>query len=143
VASGGEVSLGTLLGCLAVLVIATRSTLLLVSSWRRLERDEQASGQELVARGAQERLTPIVLGALVTALAFAPVIVLGADAGHEIVRPMALVLVGGLATSTLLNLFVVPALYLRFNLGRAFAADELALHERRAFEGADLREATR
>lgn len=66
-------------------------------------------GRDLVIRGASERLPPI----LMTALALAPLVVYGNQPGQEIEFPMAVVILGGLATSTLLNLFVLPALYLR------------------------------
>jgi Cu/Ag efflux pump CusA len=72
----------------------------------------------LVMRGASERLSPILMTALATALALAPLVVFGDRPGQEIENPMAIVILGGLATSTLLNLFVVPALYLRFGRER-------------------------
>jgi multidrug efflux pump subunit AcrB len=65
-------------------------------------------------RAARERLRPILMTALTTALAISPLVVLGDIPGHEIEHPMAIVIIGGLATSTLLNLFVMPSLYLRF-----------------------------
>jgi Cu/Ag efflux pump CusA len=66
-----------------------------------------------VLRGAGERLAPILMTALATGLALLPLVVLGEKPGQEIEHPMAIVIVGGLVTSTLINLFVVPALYLR------------------------------
>ena len=74
-------------------------------------------GPGLVLRGARERLAPILMTALATALVLLPLVILGGIAGYEIVRPMAVVILGGLVTSTLLNLFVVPALYLRLRPG--------------------------
>ena len=71
-------------------------------------------GEELVLRGAEERLAPILMTALATALALVPIIVGGSRPGHEIEHPLAGVIVGGLFTSTLLNLFFMPALYLRY-----------------------------
>ena len=71
-------------------------------------------GPELVIRAARERLAPILMTTLATALALVPLVVMGNVPGHEIEYPMAIVILGGLATSTLLNLFVVPSLYLRF-----------------------------
>jgi Cu/Ag efflux pump CusA len=65
-------------------------------------------------RGAEERLSPIMMTALATALAIVPLIIGGSIPGHEIEHPLAVVILGGLVTSTLLNLFVLPALYLRF-----------------------------
>ena len=69
----------------------------------------------MVLRGARERLSPILMTSLATGLAVVPLIVLGDRPGHEIEYPLAIVIVGGLFTSTLLTLFVVPSLYLRFS----------------------------
>jgi Cu/Ag efflux pump CusA len=69
-------------------------------------------------RGARERLAPILMTTLATGLAIVPLVVLGDLPGHEIEHPMAVVILGGLVTSTLLNLFVVPSLYLRFGRRR-------------------------
>jgi Cu/Ag efflux pump CusA len=71
-------------------------------------------GRELVMRGAEERLAPILMTALATALALVPIVLGGTRAGYEIEHPLAVVILGGLVTSTALNLFVVPSLYLRF-----------------------------
>ena len=71
-------------------------------------------GPELVLRGARERISPIMMTALTTGLALVPIVIAGNIAGHEIEHPMAIVILGGLVTSTLLNLLVVPSLYLRF-----------------------------
>jgi len=70
-------------------------------------------GRELVLRGAEERLAPILMTALATALALVPIVLGGTRAGYEIEHPLAVMILGGLLTSTVLNLFV-PALYLRF-----------------------------
>ncbi len=75
-----------------------------------------ASAREVVIRGARERLGPILATALASALAFLPFVVMGDLPGFEIVRPMAIVIIGGLVTSTLLNLFILPALYLHSGL---------------------------
>jgi Cu/Ag efflux pump CusA len=71
-------------------------------------------GPALILRGARERLRPILMTALTTGLAISPLVVLGRIPGHEIEHPMAVVILGGLVTSTLLNLFVMPMLYARF-----------------------------
>jgi len=75
-------------------------------------------GTELVIRGARERLSPILMTSLATGLALVPLVLLGARPGHEIEHPLAVVVLGGLATSTLLNLLVLPSLYLRFGRSR-------------------------
>ncbi len=69
-------------------------------------------------RGARERLAPILMTSLATGLALVPLVVLGEIPGHEIEHPMAVVIIDGLVTSTLLDLFVVPSLYLRFGKSR-------------------------
>jgi Cu/Ag efflux pump CusA len=117
-ASGDAVSLASLVGFLAVLGIAARNGILLVNHFQQLEaRDGLPFGRELVLRGARERLAPILLTALAAALALVPLVVTGSRAGQEIVHPIAVIVLGGLVTSTLLNLFVMPALYLRFARG--------------------------
>jgi CzcA family heavy metal efflux pump len=118
-AAGGTLSLGSLLGLFAVLGIAARNGILLIDHFRHLEQDESETvGPGLILRGAGERLLPILMTALATALVLLPLVILGGMAGYEIVRPMAIVILGGLVTTTLLNLFVVPALYFRLGLAR-------------------------
>jgi len=114
-ATGGVVSLGGLLGFFTVFGIAARNGILLVNHLQHLERFEgETFGPSLVLRGARERLAPILMTSLATALAVVPLVALGDRPGHEVEYPLAIVILGGLATSTLLNLFVVPSLYLRF-----------------------------
>ena len=97
-----------------MLGIAARNGILLIAHFRHLEEVEgEPFGPALVIRGASERLSPILMTALATALALAPLVIYGNKPGQEIGYPMALVILGGLATSTLLNLLVLPALYLR------------------------------
>lgn len=118
-AGGGVLSLGSLIGFVTVLGIAARNGIMMVSHWRHLEREEgQAFGPELVRRGAEERLSPILMTALCAGLALLPLVLAGNVPGHEIEHPMALVILGGLLTSTFLNLFLLPALYLRFGRAR-------------------------
>jgi CzcA family heavy metal efflux pump len=112
---GGILSLGSLIGFLTVFGIAARNGILMISHFQHLEREEgEEFGPELVLRGAKERLAPILMTAGATGLALVPLAVAGNIAGHEIEHPMAIVILGGLITSTLLNLFVLPSLYLRF-----------------------------
>ena len=123
VVGGGAISLGVLIRFLTVLGIAVRNGITLVSHYQHLEQQEgEAFGPQLILRGAQERLAPVLMTALTMGLALLPLVVIGDVAGNEIVRPMAVVILGGLITSTLLNLFVVPALYLRFGSGREAVA---------------------
>jgi CzcA family heavy metal efflux pump len=115
----GVMSLGSLVGFLTVFGIAARNGILMISHFQRLEREEgQAFGPELVLRGAQERLAPILMTASATGLALVPLAIAGSIPGHEIEHPMAIVILGGLVTATMLNLFVLPSLYLRFGRSR-------------------------
>jgi Cu/Ag efflux pump CusA len=117
--TGGTLSMGSYVGFLAVFGIAARNGILLINHCQHLERYEgEAFGPALVLRGAKERLSPILMTALATALALVPLVIAGTIPGHEIEHPMALVILGGLFTSTLVNLFIVPALYLRFGKSR-------------------------
>jgi CzcA family heavy metal efflux pump len=111
----GEFSLGSLVGLLALFGLAARHGLLVIRHMQDLERYEaEAFGPALVARGARERLSPTlasVIGLAVVALVF---VVLGPRPGLEVVNPMAIVLLGGLVTTALASLFMLPTLYLRF-----------------------------
>jgi len=112
---GGVLSLGSLVGFFTVMGIAARNGILLINHYQHLEQHEGESfGPGLVLRGARERLSPILMTALATGLAVVPLVIAGQIPGHEIEHPLAVVILGGLFTSTLLNLFVVPSLYLRF-----------------------------
>jgi Cu/Ag efflux pump CusA len=118
--TGGVISLGSLVGFFTILGIAARNGIMMINHFQHLERSEGMEfGPALVVRGARERLAPILMTALATGLAIVPLVLSGDLPGHEIEHPMAVVIVGGLLTSTLLNLFVVPSLYLRFAKRRA------------------------
>ena len=109
------ISLGSLVGIITVLGIAARNGILLFQHFRHLaEVENEPFGVGLVLRGASERLSPIVMTSLCTGVALLPLIVPGSIPGHEIEHPMAVVILGGLVSSTLLSLFVLPVLYLRF-----------------------------
>jgi Cu/Ag efflux pump CusA len=136
-ATGGDLSVGAMAGFFAVLAIAARNCVLLIHRYQQLAASSlngegdaevaqfnQASPLDelgkreseislgLVLRGTQERLMPVLLTAVATALAFLPFLILGDIAGLEIARPMAVVILGGLVTATLVTLLVLPALYL-------------------------------
>jgi CzcA family heavy metal efflux pump len=127
-ASDGILSLGSLVGFLTILGIAARNGIMLISHYEHLEDQEgEAFGPELILRGARERLSPIMMTALATGLALVPLVIAGNIPGHEIEHPMAIVILGGLVTSTLVNLFIVPALYLRFGRGRSWLTSPSAV----------------
>jgi CzcA family heavy metal efflux pump len=114
----GVLSLGSLVGFLTVLGIAARNSIMMINHFQHLESEEgEPFGPGLVLRGAIERISPIMMTALATAFALAPLLIAGNIPGHEIEHPMAMVILGGIISATLVNLFVVPSLYLRFAKG--------------------------
>lgn len=113
--TGGVISLGSTVGFVTVLGIAARNGIMLVSHFRHLETEEGMTfGRELVVRGTLERLLPILMTALATGLALLPLALRGDKPGYEIEHPMAVVILGGLVSSTLMNLLLLPSLYLRW-----------------------------
>jgi CzcA family heavy metal efflux pump len=119
----GIISLGSIVGFLTVLGVVARNGIMLLTHFQHLEREEgETFGMDLVIRGAKERLSPILMTATTTGLALLPLLIAGTIPGHEIEHPMAVVILGGLLTSTTLNLLVVPALYLRFGRRKARVA---------------------
>jgi Cu/Ag efflux pump CusA len=115
---GSVLSLGSLVGFLTILGVAARNGIMLISHYQHLEVFEgETFGLGLVIRGARERIAPIMMTALTAGLALVPIAIAGDIPGHEIEHPMALVILGGLITSTLVNLFIVPVLYIVFGAG--------------------------
>jgi CzcA family heavy metal efflux pump len=112
--AGGQLSLGSIVGFVTVFGITVRNGIVLIAHFRHVEAEHGRAldRAELVA-AAVDRLAPILMTALVTGIALLPLLFLGGSAGGEIEQPLALVIVGGLATSTWLNLFVVPSWYAR------------------------------
>jgi len=111
---GGVLDVGALVGFVTLFGITTRNGIMMVSHWQHLRQTEGMTwGPELVFRGARERLAPVLMTALVTALGLLPIALGSGEAGREIEGPMAVVILGGLVTSTALNLFVLPILYSR------------------------------
>jgi CzcA family heavy metal efflux pump len=116
----GVISLGSLVGFLTVLGIAARNGILMINHFQHLEKFEgETFGPSMILRGAKERLAPILMTASTTGLALVPLVVAGNIPGHEIELPMAVVILGGLVTSTFINLFIIPPLYLRFGSKQA------------------------
>ncbi len=125
--AGGVLSLGSLIGFVTVLGIAARNGIMLVSHYRHLQQVEgEPFGLNLVVRGAEERLIPILMTVLTTALALLPLAISGNKPGHEIEYPLAVVIVGGLVTSTFLNLFLLPPLYLLWGRNAVPPAEDCA-----------------
>ncbi|HKX02590.1 MAG TPA: efflux RND transporter permease subunit [Methylomirabilota bacterium] len=113
--SGGVLALGSLVGFVTLFGVTTRNSILLVSHYEQLVGVEgRPWGLETALRGAEERLVPILMTALVTGLGLVPLAIGSGEAGREIEGPMALVILGGLLTSTVLNLLVLPTLALRY-----------------------------
>lgn len=113
VITGGIISLGALVGFVTVLGIAARNGVMLVSHFLHLEHEEGVPfSVKLVVRGVSERLAPITMTALATGLALVPLIAGGSRPGQELEWPMAVVILGGLVSSTLMNVFAVPCAYL-------------------------------
>jgi Cu/Ag efflux pump CusA len=114
-ASGGLLSVGSLVGFVALFGITMRNSIMMISHFEHLVRQEGMSwGLEAAIRGASERLLPILMTAIVTGLGLLPLALGAGTAGREIEGPMAMVILGGLITSTLLNLLVLPTLALRY-----------------------------
>ena len=123
--SGGVLSIASIIGFITVFGIATRNGIMLVSHIRHLrEKEGVADFREAVYRGSLERLAPILMTALAAGLALIPLALGGGKPGNEIQTPMAVVVLFGLLSSMLLNMLVVPALYLRF--GRPVASGGVA-----------------
>ena len=112
--AGDAATLGTVVAFLAVLAVAARNGLRLVDHLRQLEREGVPFSRDLVIRGARERVVPILVTTFTIGLALLPLVITGGTAGQEIANPAAVIILGGLVTSTLVSLFLIPALYLRF-----------------------------
>jgi len=130
VLTGGNLSLGGMVGFVTLFGISLRNSIMLISHYEHLVHVEGVPwNMEAAVRGASERLIPILMTALVTGLALLPLALTSGAAGNEIEGPMAIVILGGLATSTLLNLIVLPTLavqYGRFDRGMPAEPAEMA-----------------
>jgi len=123
--SGGSLSIGSLVGFVTLFGITTRNSLMMITHFEHLVTVEGCAWNlETALRGASERLAPIAMTALVTALGLLPLALGGGEPGREIEGPMATVILGGLITSAALNLLVLPTLALRFGRFERHAIEE-------------------
>jgi CzcA family heavy metal efflux pump len=109
--TSGVVSIPAIIGFITLFGIATRNGILLISNYERLRGKVQDSSPDIIIRGSADRLNAILMTAITAALALLPMVFNGDKPGNEIQSPMATVILGGLITSTLLNIYVVPILY--------------------------------
>jgi Cu/Ag efflux pump CusA len=112
--SGGELNVASLVGFITLFGIATRNGIMMITHFRHLMVVEGLPMAEAVLQGSVDRLVPILMTALTAALALVPIVLAAGEPGNEIQAPMAAVILGGLLSSTLLNLLVVPSLFARF-----------------------------
>jgi len=137
-ADGGDLTIGSYAGFLALLAISARNGIALVNglqsrAWQRGEKLDLGG----VLAGAQERVTPVVMTGLATAVGLLPLLLVSGSFGHEVVQPMTIIILGGLISSLAVNLFILPALYLQFAPGPQTAPSpeqlaQLALSQKEA-----------
>jgi Cu/Ag efflux pump CusA len=108
--TSGEMNIPAIIGFISLLGITTRNGMLLMTRYNNL-KSEGVSLKERIFIGSADRLNPIIMTALTSALALIPIAMSGSEPGNEIQSPLAIVILGGLLSSTVLNMFVVPIIY--------------------------------
>jgi Cu/Ag efflux pump CusA len=120
--SGGTLSIASLVGFITLFGIATRNGIMLISHYSHLMTEEGVGFRDAIVQGSMERLSPILMTALVTGVGLIPLALGVGQPGKEIQQPMAIVILGGIFTSTFLNMIVIPALYLKYGKAEAPAS---------------------
>ena len=123
--SGGTLSIASLVGFITLFGIATRNGIMLVTHYQHLAQQESVPFRQSIIQGSLERLSPILMTALVTGVGLIPLALGVGQPGKEIQQPMAVVILGGIVTSTFLNMIVIPPLYFKYGSAGVRVEDEV------------------